>query len=105
MYTNQRRTQPEVLKEILSISPGKLSHIRFAVGMSHSQARRYVPFLVKDGYLEDRPDERGAIVYHITERGKRLLELLNQLSDFFETPATLGDLDPAGLGEQGQPQR
>ena len=89
MYTNHRRTAPEVLKEILSISPGKLSHIRFAVGMSHRQARRYVPFLVREGYLEDRLDERGLVVYHITEKGKRLLGLLDQLSGFFETPADL----------------
>ena len=91
MHEVKRRTRSEVLREILSIGPGTVSHIRFGVGMNYKQARRYVPFLVKEGYLEDRLTEGGKVVYHVTERGKRLLQLLNVLSELFDAPIKLDE--------------
>ena len=87
MHATGRRTTPEVLKEILAVGPASWSGIRFAVGMSYSQAQRYLPFLVNEGYLKRRPGERGADEYVITEKGKQLFRLLNELTDLLGVPA------------------
>ena len=82
MKANGRRSSPEVLKEILAAGPGTWSHLRFTVGLNHSQARRYLPFLVNEGYLQRRARDDGTVKYVITERGAKLLCLLSELSDF-----------------------
>lgn len=56
------------------------------MGLNHSQAQRYLPFLVNEGYLARTAQENGADVLQITDKGKRLLQLLSQLSDILEGP-------------------
>ena len=55
--------------------------------MNHSQARRYLPFLVNEGYLQPSSEGRGRVVYTVTERGEALLRLLNALVDAMYGPA------------------
>jgi predicted transcriptional regulator len=86
MNPTGRRTTPELLQEILNAGPASWSSIRFSVGLNHSQAQRYLPFLVNEGYLTRRAQENGADVLQITDKGKRLLQLLSQLSDILEGP-------------------
>lgn len=84
MTTTSRRTTPEVLREILCLGPASETDIRFTVGLNHAQTKRYVPFLVEKGYLEGMPADRGGLKYVITERGHRLLGLLEELSDLLD---------------------
>ena len=86
MHSAGRRTTPEVLKEILSVAPATKSSIRFTVGLNYSQAKRYLPYLITEGYLQIGEDEKGRSVYEINARGKKLLEVLNQLSAMVDTP-------------------
>ena len=82
-----RRTTPEVLKEILSVAPATKSSIRFTVGLNYSQAKRYLPYLITEGYLEIGEDEKGRTVYEISPRGRKLLEILNELAEMVDAPA------------------
>lgn len=86
MNPSGRRTTPDLLKEILNAGPASWSSIRFSVGLNHSQAQRYLPFLVHEGYLARKAQESGTDVFQITDKGKRLLQLLSQLSDILEGP-------------------
>jgi predicted transcriptional regulator len=86
MHSAGRRTTPEVLKEILSVAPATKSSIRFIVGLNYSQAKRYLPYLTTEGYLQIGADEKGRSVYEISPRGKKLLEVLNQLSAMVDSP-------------------
>jgi predicted transcriptional regulator len=50
MNLGDRRTTSEVLQDIMSIGPATKSRIRFTVGLNYSQAQRYIPYLVTEGY-------------------------------------------------------
>ena len=84
MYKAARRTSPEVLKEILSTGPATKSSIRFTVGLSHSQAQRYLPYLITEGFLQIDTDDKGRI-YESSPKGRRLLQRLNELSQMMDT--------------------
>lgn len=85
-----RRTTSEVLQEILSVAPATKSAIRFSVGLNHSQAQRYLPYLISEGYLQSNSDEQGPRVYNISPKGHKLLTILNELSDMVGTSAVNG---------------
>lgn len=87
MQSAGRRTTPEVLKDILSVAPATKSSIRFTVGLNYSQAKRYLPYLITEGYLEIGEDEKGRAVYEISPRGRKLLEVLNELAAMVDAPA------------------
>ena len=82
-----RRTTPEVLKDILSVAPATKSGIRFTVGLNYSQAKRYLPYLITEGYLEIGEDEKGRAIYEISPRGRKLLEVLNALAAMVDASA------------------
>jgi predicted transcriptional regulator len=81
MLANRRRSTSEVLKEILLSSPATKSNIRYSVGLNLSQAKRYLPHLIDEGYLRLATDERGSAIYEISAKGKKLLQILSDLSE------------------------
>ena len=95
MLANRRRSPPEVVKEILTAGPATWSNIRFTVGLNHNQAQRYLPYLVTEGYLENRPMDDWRVVFHLTDKGKMLLALLNELSELLESPGVEGKQRPS----------
>ena len=84
MNNAARRTSPEVLKEILSAGPATKSSIRFTVGLSYSQAERYLPYLIAEGFLRIGADDKGRI-YEISPKGRKLLQHLSELSQMMDT--------------------
>ena len=80
-----RRTTSEVLQEILSVAPATKSGIRFSVGLNHSQAKRYLPYLISEGYLQANADESGPSIYEISPKGHKLLTILDELSEMVDT--------------------
>jgi predicted transcriptional regulator len=81
MLANRRRSTSEVLKEILLSSPATKSNIRYSVGLNLNQAKRYLPHLIDEGYLRLATDERGSSIYEISSKGKKLLQILSDLSE------------------------
>ena len=79
-----RRSSALILREILEMSPSTWTGIRFGVGMNHTQAQRYLPFLVENGHLGPRLDRTGNTVYQITAKGKTFLRLLSELHDIVD---------------------
>ena len=79
-----RRTTSDVLKEILSVAPATKSSIRFEVGLNYAQAQRHLPFLISEGYLIKGSDERGRTIYEVSPRGRKLLEVLNEISEMVD---------------------
>jgi predicted transcriptional regulator len=84
MLANRRRSTSEVLKEILLSSPATKSNIRYSVGLNLRQAKRYLPHLIDEGYLRLAEDERGSAIYEISDKGKKLLQILSDLSEMTE---------------------
>jgi len=52
--------------------------------MNHSQAQRYLPFLINEGYLTRKQQSNGVDTYEISDKGKKLLQLLSQLTDLLD---------------------
>jgi predicted transcriptional regulator len=80
-----RRSTSEVLQEILAVAPATKSGIRFTVGLNHSQAKRYLPYLISEGYLSLSVGEKGPAIYEISPKGHKLLTILNELSEMVDT--------------------
>jgi predicted transcriptional regulator len=74
-----------VLHEILSVAPATRSAIRFSVGLNHSQAKRYLPYLISEGYLQVRAVDKGPDIYEVSPKGVRLLTILNELLALVDT--------------------
>jgi len=68
-----------------SVRPATQSAIRCTVGLNYSQAQRYVPYLMVEGYLQLSTNQRGRAIYEISARGRQLLEKLNELSQAIDT--------------------
>jgi len=75
-----------ILREILEMSPSTWTGIRFGVGMNYNQAKRYLPFLVENGYLEPRLTQTSNTIYCITSRGKEFLRRLLELQVMMDLP-------------------
>ncbi len=84
MEMRRRRALPEILAEILTASPASWSGFRSTVGLNHAQAQRYLPYLITNGYLLGTPEARGAVKYHLTLKGERLLGVLGELAELLE---------------------
>ena len=82
--SNGRRTTSEVLHEILSVAPATRSAIRFSVGLNHSQAKRYLPYLISEGYLQVSAVETGPDIYEVSPKGRKLLTILDELSEMVD---------------------
>ncbi len=80
MNIQRRRSLPEILVDILASSPASRSGFRNTVGLNHTQAQRYLPYLITKGYLEGVEDPRGVIKYDVTPKGDELLRTLNELA-------------------------
>ncbi len=80
-----RRTTSEVLHEILSVAPATKSAIGLSVGLNHSQAKRYLPYLISEGYLQLDTHEKGPDIYGVSPKGRKLLTILNELSEMVDT--------------------
>ena len=85
MDSTGRRTTSEVLQEILSVAPATRSGIRFSVGLNHSQAKRYLPYLISEGCLQESTEDDGPAIYESSPKGQKLLAILNELSEMVDT--------------------
>ena len=74
-----------MLQEILAVTPATRSAIRVSVGLNHSQAKRYLPYLISEGYLQLSAAEKSPAIYEVSPKGRKLLTILNKLSEMVDT--------------------
>ena len=67
------------------MAPATRSAIRFSVGLNHVQAKRYLPFLISEGYLRVGAAEKGPAIYEVSPKGRKLLTILKELSKMVDT--------------------
>ena len=75
---NMRRSSLEVMREILRQAEGGLkpTQIVYRCNLNFKRFQAYVKYLVERGLLEVVESPRGSKVYRTTEKGLRLLKLL-----------------------------
>lgn len=85
-----------ILESILKVAlqGAKKTHIMYKANLSFDELQVYITRLIESGLLEQRMDEEEMkLMYFTTQKGKTLIEKMNQLREIV-------DLDPAPWGEQ-----
>ncbi|MBS7616986.1 DUF4364 domain-containing protein [Candidatus Bathyarchaeota archaeon] len=77
----QRRGEVQILTEILSLSikGAKATHLMYKANLSYSTLRRYLSAALKQGLISKVCEDDGSVIYHITDKGKLLLEKLKEV--------------------------
>ena len=79
MRVNQRRSDVEIIAEMLRIglNGAQKTKIMYDANMSYSQMRRYLHFLISQGYLDSVRADNLSVTYQATERGFNLLKSID----------------------------
>ncbi len=74
MPLNTRRSDINIIAEILRLGEANKTKIMYDVNMSHQQLEKYLDFLVGKGLLEKEQSKRNpGGLFRITPKGKQLL--------------------------------
>lgn len=79
MPVGKRRSELDIIRDILRTGHGKTITLRYNSNLSHTQMEKYVSFLEKQGLLElEKKGQRGTLFY-ITEQGREILGDIDRL--------------------------
>jgi predicted transcriptional regulator len=79
MSVGVRRSEIEIIKDILRMGVGRTTALRYTVNLSHSQMQKYLAFLERSGLIRlERPGGR-TLTFHTTDKGWLALEHLEKL--------------------------
>ena len=83
MRVNQRRSDVEIIAEMLRIGENGAvkTKIMYNANMSYSQMKKYLRFLINQGYLDSVRAGNPSVMYQATDRG---LNLLKSIDGFIE---------------------
>ncbi len=76
---NQRRSNIEVIADILRLGEAGKTEIMYSVNMSYVQLQKYLGFMVESGFLEQIVVPNPGIKYRVTEKGHRLLQSIDPI--------------------------
>jgi len=75
-----RREALQIIREILDLETAGRTEIRLSLGLKARQLHYYLGWLVQRGFLEEEPpNRRRTRRYRVTEKGERLLKLVDDL--------------------------
>ncbi len=83
MRVNQRRSDIEIIAEMLKVGEngaGK-TRIMYGANLSYSQIQKYLGFLVSQGFIEKMKLGNPSVTYHVTDSGLKLLRLIDSVKD------------------------
>lgn len=81
MQARSTRREPlQIIREILDLESAGRTEIRLSLGLKAQQLDYYIRWLMRKGFLEEEPPNgREFRRYRVTEKGERLLKLLDEL--------------------------
>ena len=81
MRVNQRRSDVEIIAEILRISENSSpkTRIMYNANLSYCQLKKYLSFLTNQGYLYMTKGHDSSVEYQATEKGLHLLSIIDNL--------------------------
>jgi predicted transcriptional regulator len=82
MGRHRRRGEVQILVDILTLSlkGAKATHLMYKANLSYSTLRKYLSAALRRDLVSKVCDSEGSVVYCITERGKLILERLNEVN-------------------------
>ncbi len=79
MPVGVRRSDIEIIRDILSMEVGRLTELRYAANLSHVQLQRYLTFLEQRDLLSLNRKSAKVVSFEVTDKGKSVLEMLDRL--------------------------
>ena len=75
---NNRRSNIEIIADILRLSEAGKNEIMYSANMSYRQLQKYLNFLTQEGFIEVKPSNPRP-TYRVTKKGLRLLKNIDSL--------------------------
>ena len=79
MSVGNRRSELEIIRDILSFGEGRTTILRYGVNLSHAQMQKYLGFMEKSGLFELERHGSRALTFQITDKGRAALTQMDQL--------------------------
>lgn len=79
MSVGNRRSELEIIRDILSMGNGRTTLLRYSVNLSHAQMQKYLGFLEKSGLIEMERHGTRALTFAVTPKGRQALTQMDQL--------------------------
>jgi len=76
---NNRRSNIEVMADILRLGEAGKTEIMYSANMSYRQLQRYLEFLTQHGFIELVKVGNPVITYKVTKKGLRLLKSIDSI--------------------------
>ncbi len=79
MAMNNRRSNIEVIADILRLGEAGKTEIMYGANMSYRQLQKYLGFLTQHGFIELVKVGNPVITYRMTKKGLRLLKNIDSI--------------------------
>jgi predicted transcriptional regulator len=89
MPVGSRRSELEIIRDILRTGSGRITSLRHNVNMGHSQMQKYLSFLEGSGLIQLERTQRR-VNFEVTEKGRRVQELIEQILELMRVDNSNG---------------
>lgn len=76
---SNRRSNIEVIADILRLGQAGKTEIMYSANMSYRQLQKYLDFLLQRGFIDRVEMANPAVTYRVTEKGLRLLKTIDRI--------------------------
>ncbi|MFQ6028616.1 MAG: winged helix-turn-helix domain-containing protein [Dehalococcoidia bacterium] len=79
MPVGTRRSDLEIIRDILSVDLARTTELRYSVNLSYPQLQKYLGFLEQSQLIQVKKQGSRSSRFAVTDKGRGVLEQLNQL--------------------------
>ena len=79
MSVGVRRSELEIIRDILRMDEGRTTSLRYNVNLSHSQMQKYLSFLERSGLIVLGRQGSRTLSFQVTEKGRLALQRVEEL--------------------------
>jgi predicted transcriptional regulator len=79
MSVGVRRSEIEIIRDILRMGAGRATTLRYTVNLSHSQMQKYLAFLERSGLIRLERQGSRALTFQTTDKGWLALDHLERV--------------------------
>ncbi len=80
---NNRRSNFEVIADILRLGEAGKTEIMYSANMSYRQLQKYLDYLIQGGFIDRVAFGNPTIKYRVTEKGRKLLKGIDSILEMF----------------------
>ena len=81
---NNRRSNIEVIADMLRLGEAGKTEIMYSANMSYSQLQKYLKFLLQLGLIDKVTVGNPVVTYRVTDKGLKLLRSIDSILEILE---------------------